>query len=74
MTHKKPWSIFDPLPDKPFPDLGTEPSEEMKSGKLSPRIHKEVFGDLNDEGLFDDIFGVPKKKYVDITLKNKKKR
>jgi hypothetical protein len=61
MTEKKPWTIFDPLPDQTFPDLGTAPSKDLLSGKTS-------------KDLFDDIFGVPKKKYVDETLINKKKR
>ena len=73
MTNKKPWSIFDPLPDQtPFPDLGTAPSKDLLSGKTSREIHREVFGDLNDNSLHDDIFGVPKKKYVDETLANKR--
>ena len=75
MTEKKPWSIFDPLPDQtPFPDLGTAPSKDLLSGKTSREIHREVFGDLNDNSLYDDIFGVPKKKYVDETLEIKKRR
>ena len=61
MTEKKPWSIFTPLPNPSFPDLGTAPSKDLLSGKI------------NDE-LFDDIFGVPKKKYVDETLASKKRR
>ena len=75
MTEKKPWTIFDPLPDQtPFPDLGTAPNKDLLSGKTSREIHREVFGDLNDNSLYDDIFGVPKKKYVDETLANKRKR
>ena len=75
MTNKKPWTIFDPLPDQtPFPDLGTAPSKDLLSGKTSREIHREVFGDLNDNNLHDDIFGVPKKKYVDETLEIKKRR
>ena len=71
MTNKKPWSIFDPLPGKDI-NLGTGFEEEaVKSGKTSERVHKDVFGDLNDEGLFDDIFGVS---YDDVTLKNRKKK
>ena len=62
MTNKKPWTIFDPLPDQtPFPDLGTAPNKDLLSGKTS-------------EDLFDDIFGVPKKKYVDETLASKKRK
>ena len=72
MTSKKPWSIFDPLPDQSFPDLGTTPSKELLSGQISKDIHKEVFGDMSDKGLYDDIFGAPKKRYVDETLVNKK--
>ena len=75
MTNKKPWTIFDPLPDQtPFPDLGTAPSKDLLSGKTSREIHREVFGDLNDNSLHDDIFGVTKKKYVDETLEIKKRR
>ena len=72
MTEKKPWSIFDPLPDQtPFPDLGTAPSKDLLSGKTSREIHREVFGDLNDNSLHDDIFGVT---HEDLTLKNRKKK
>ena len=72
MTNKKPWSIFDPLPDQtPFPDLGTAPSKDLLSGKTSREIHREVFGDLNDNSLHDDIFGVT---HEDLTLKNRKKK
>ena len=72
MTEKKPWSIFDPLPDQtPFPDLGTAPSKDLLSGKTSREIHREVFGDLNDNSLYDDIFGVT---HEDLTLKNRKKK
>ena len=72
MTEKKPWTIFDPLPDQtPFPDLGTAPSKDLLSGKTSREIHREVFGDLNDNSLHDDIFGVT---HEDLTLKNRKKK
>ena len=72
MTNKKPWTIFDPLPDQtPFPDLGTAPSKDLLSGKTSREIHREVFGDLNDNSLHDDIFGVT---HEDLTLKNRKKK
>ena len=72
MTEKKPWTIFDPLPDQtPFPDLGTAPSKDLLSGKTSREIHREVFGDLNDNSLYDDIFGVT---HEDLTLKNRKKK
>ena len=60
MTNKKPWTIFDPLPDQSFPDLGTTPSKELISGQTSKEIHKEVFGDMSDKGLYDDIFGISK--------------
>ena len=72
MTEKKPWTIFDPLPDQtPFPDLGTAPNKDLLSGKTSREIHREVFGDLNDNSLHDDIFGVT---HEDLTLKNRKKK
>lgn len=74
MTHKNTNPIFDPIPGNDLNlHTGLE-GEDVISGKTSKRIHKDVFGDLNDEGLFDDIFGVPKKRFDDITLKNKKKR
>ena len=77
MSYKKPWSIFDPLPDQSFPDLGTAPSKDLLSGKTSKDIHKEVFGDLSDRGLYDDIFGNSKKRskqYTDETLASKHAR
>ena len=77
MSNKKPWTIFDPLPDQSFPDLGTTPSKDLLSGKTSKDIHKEVFGDLSDRGLYDDIFGNSKKRskqYTDETLESKRAR
>ena len=77
MTDKKSWSIFDPLPGSDsFPDLGTGFDKDVISGKTSKEVHKEVFGDISDRGLFNDIFGAPRKpaskKYVDETLESKR--
>ena len=59
MTNKKPYNpLFEPV-GPPLPNLGTGlEREEVISGKTSERIHKDVFGELSDKGLFDDIFGI----------------
>ena len=57
-----------------FPNLHTGfEDDDVISGKTSERISKEVFGDLNDDNLFNDIFGIPKKpkkKHTEVDYKN----
>ena len=74
--NKKPYNpLTEPLPGPDFPDLGTLPSRDLISGKTSKQIHDDVFGSSNETNLFDDIFGVPKKKHgTDVTLEDARKR
>jgi hypothetical protein len=79
MSNKKLYNpLFEPLPDQSFPILGTEPTEELRTGRTGPNIHKEVFGDLSDRELFSDIFGLKlasrSQREIDITLKRHYKK
>ena len=56
MTHKHYNPLFEPLPNQTFPHLGSELDEDTVSGKTSEKIHREVFGNLNDKELYEDIF------------------
>ena len=73
--NKKPYNpLTEPLPGPDFPDLGTAPSRDLISGKTSRQIHDDVFGDTNENGLYNDIFGIPRKRHIDVTREDADKR
>ena len=67
--------LFEPIPGNDLNlHTGLE-QEDVVKGKTSERIHKEVFGELSDEHLMNDIFGISKKQHFeDVTLSEQKKR
>jgi len=76
INKKKPYNpLFEPIPGNDLNlHTGLE-SDDVLTGKTSEKIHKEVFGDLSDKNLMEDIFGTtPRKRYEDITLKDRKER